>query len=52
METELAKFILQMISRSTMPADDQTQSNIAAAKGWLKAIASGALVVKPAKAPK
>lgn len=46
MERELAKFILQVISRSVMPCDDVTQQNITTSKQWLSAIANGTLVVK------
>ena len=52
MEKEIAKFILGMIAKATMPADDQTQANITACKGWLNAIATGQLVVAPPKKPK
>lgn len=52
MEREVAKFIRGVMSRATVPADDQTQANLAAAKGWLDAIATGALVVRPAPKPR
>ncbi len=49
MEKEMAKFILIIISKAIMPADDQTQANITACKQWLGAIATGQLEVKSAK---
>lgn len=51
MEKEIAKFILVMVSKAMMPADDQTQANITACKGWLGAIANGSLEVKPVENP-
>lgn len=52
MEREIAKFILAMIQKSTMPADDVTQQNILASKEWLRAIANGQLVVSIPKVKK
>lgn len=52
MEKQLAEFILQVISRSTMPCDDATQQNVATSKQWLRAIAAGSLIVKQAKVAK
>jgi hypothetical protein len=48
----IAKFIRAMVERSTMPADDNTQGNITAAKQWLDAVASGTLVVTAKKTKK
>lgn len=42
---EIAKFILQLVNSASVRADDQTQGNVTAVKGWLNAIATGELVV-------
>lgn len=48
----IAKFILDLVSTASVRADDQTLGNVAAAKGWLNAIAIGSLLVKPVKVKK
>lgn len=45
MERQMVEFILGVINRATVPADDATQQNLAAAKGWLRAIGTGQLLV-------
>ena len=49
---EMAKFVLQLIATATVRADDQTQQNVSAVKGWLNAIATGALIVKAPRVKK
>lgn len=43
---EIAKFVRMVVNMASVPSNDQFQQNLAAAKQWLNAIASGNLVVQ------
>lgn len=49
---ELAQFILRLVNTASVTANDQTIENVMAVKAWLNAVATGQLVVKPAKVAK
>lgn len=45
----MANYVRALVSKASMPCDDNTQANVRAAKDWLDAIISGALVVRSAQ---
>jgi hypothetical protein len=50
-EKQIAAFIRDVMNRAVVPSNDQYQQNLAVAKQWLEAIASGKLLVTAAPPP-